>query len=144
MTEACYGGNILIYRPISLIHNEAFPGAEKENRIWSNNNWYYYSNWAYRGKKYDRDYYVDTYITNNRGVKEYAIYNMEPMYTIKMDSKTIRTVRSYNKSNSYDDFKLKCNKNGRQCRSDFVKQYATGCGTGNWYDCAGISVKRGD
>lgn len=139
------GGRILIYRPISLIANEAFPGVEKENRIWSNNNWYYYSNWAYRGKSKKRDYYVDMYITNNRGVKQYDLYSkLEPMYVIKMDSKTIRTIRSYNTANSYDDFNLKCNKYGRQCRSDFVKQYATGCGVGDWYACEGISKARGD
>ena len=139
------GGTIVIYRPISLLTNESFPGVEKLDRIWSNNNWYYYSNWAYRGgTSQDRDYYVDKYITNNRGVKEYEIYNMKPMYVIDLDADTIGAIRKYNDTNSYDDLNLTC-KNDRQCRSDFVKDYATGCGVkDDWYACKGISASRGD
>ena len=144
--DNCPGGSsIVIYRPISLLADEAFPGVEKLNRIWSNNNWYYYSNWAFRGgTSKDRDYYVDKYITNNRGVKEYDIYDMDPMYVIDLDADTIGQIRKYNKTNSYDDFNLTC-KNDRQCRSDFVKKYATGCGVSkDWYACKGISASRGD
>lgn len=144
--DNCPGGDsIVIYRPISLLADEAFPGVEKLNRIWSNNNWYYYSNWAYRGgTSNDRDYYVDKYITNNRGVKEYELYDMDPMYVIELDADTIGQIRKYNKTNSYDDFNLTC-KDDRQCRSDFVKKYATGCGVSkDWYACKGISASRGD
>lgn len=147
--DNCPGsGRILIYRPISLIANEAFPGVNKENRIWSNNNWYYYSNWAYRGNSKKRDYYVKEYITNNRGVKEYNIYNLAPMYTIKLDAKAIRSIRNYNKSNSYDDFNLKCT-DGRKCKSTYIRQKITGivsgCGvSSDWYACQGISAERGD
>ena len=139
------GGSIVIYRPISLLTDESFPGVEKLDRIWSNNNWYYYSNWAYRGgTSQDRDYYAEKYITNNRGVKEYEIYDMDPMYVIDLDADTIGAIRKYNDTNSYDDFNLTC-KNDRQCRSDFVKDYATGCGVNDdWYACKGISASRGD
>lgn len=142
------GGAIVIYRPISLIADEAFPGVQKLNRIWSNNNWYYYSNWAYRGRSQARDYYVDTFITNNRGVEEYNIYNLDPMYTIELDSKTIMSIRRYNANNSYDDFNLKCT-DGRKCKSTYIRQTLSsvvrGCGvSSDWYACTGISRSRGD
>ena len=146
--DNCPGGSILIYRPISLYANEAFPGVQKQNRIWSNNNWYYYSNWAYRGKSKKRDYYVDMFITNNREVKEYAIYDLDPMYTIELDAKTIMSIREHNKKNSYDDFNLKC-KDGRQCKSTYIRETLAGkvkgCGvSSDWYACSGISKSRGD
>lgn len=140
------GGNVVIYRPISLLANEAFPGVENDNRINSNKNWYYYSNWAYRGGRADeKAKKVDMYITNNRGYKEYDIYNREPMYVINLDANDIMSIRRYNKTHSYDNFELEC-KNGRQCRSTWIKQYVspTSCGIKGWYDCPGVSAKRGD
>lgn len=147
------GGSIVIYRPISLLYEEAFPGVEDENRIVSNNNWYYYSNWAYRGGGTKlKDYYVKRDITNNRGVEEYELYNMDPMhimYIIDLDADTIGKVRSYNRKHSYDDFTLEC-KDGRQCKSTFLRKSditskISGCGMStNWYACQGISKDRGD
>lgn len=144
------GGSIVIYRPISLLYEEAFPGVEDENRIVSNNNWYYYSNWAYRGGGTKlKDYYVDRDITNNRGVEEYEVYNMAPMYVIDLDAAAIGKVRQYNKTHSYDDFTLEC-KDGRQCTSTFLRHSditskISGCGmSNNWYACQGISKDRGD
>ena len=144
------GGSIVIYRPISLLYEEAFPGVEDENRIVSNNNWYYYSNWAYRGGGTKlKDYYVDRDITNNRGVEEYKLYDMDPMYVIDMDADTIGKIRIYNRTHSYDDFTLEC-EDGRQCKSTFLRHSditskISGCGmSNNWYACQGISKDRGD
>ena len=141
------GGSVVIYRPISLLSDEAFPGVEKLNRIWSNNNWYYYSNWAYRGgTSQDRDYYANKYITNNRMVKEYDLYDIEPMYVINLDAAAIDNIREYNKTHSYDDFTFKC-KNDRQCRSEWIKQYvdSDSCGIKNdWYECDGVDASWGD
>ena len=43
------------------------------------------------------------------------------MYTIKLNSNTINSIRQYNDKNGYDDFNLSCS-DGQMCRSDFLNK----------------------
>lgn len=100
-------GLYVIYRPISL--TDPFPYIDGTGRDPG-------SNWAGRNL-------VDTYIHNNRGVKEYEVYNLKPMYQFVLNSANIRAIRTYNSSllSNYNDFNLSC-KNGRYCKSQFLQE----------------------
>ena len=80
----------IIYRTISLNEGEAFPGISAQGRT-PGDNWN------------DEDYvtYTETkrykYIYNNRGVKGYAVYNLDPMYDITLTPDIIKKYRAYNK-----------------------------------------------
>lgn len=148
-TDALKGLN-LIYRPISL--SNPFPGINGEGRSPG-------KNWAGEGT-------VETFITNNRGVKENRIYyDTYPMYQITLTPALIRKIREYNENTTYNDFNMDClESSGRECKSlfirgntssessndsyDFSKYFekckksssrdeVTCCGIGNWNDCAG-------
>lgn len=105
----------VIYRPISL--TDPFPGVDGDGRIPGNN-------WNRVVKIDGTNYYsvIDYYITHNRGYNDYEIYQAEPLYVIKLDSKTIKAIRAYNdyKDNDYNDFDLECS-NGENCISKFLR-----------------------
>ena len=119
---ACPGGDSVIgnviYRPISLV--EPFPGIDGTGRVPG-------FNWDRIVKINGQEYTAsDYYIRNNRGYKDYEIYQSDPLYVIKLDGNTIREIREYNDSvkNNYNDFNLEC-QNGEKCISKFLRGIAT-------------------
>lgn len=98
--------DIIIYRVIDL--NNPFPGKSGKGRD--------------AGFNWSDSKVVSKYITNNRGVKTNKIYNKDNvMYHFTLTPSNIKAIRSYNRSNSYSDFKLSCkDSNGRNCVSNFV------------------------
>lgn len=119
----------VVYRVIDLI--DPFPDTDATNRNTG-------SNWC--AKSGDCSYnneVVTTYINNNRNVKDYELYEQEPMYTLILTPKIIGAIRSYNDENNYDSYTGKltsANKfmdfvcttgTGRNCRSEFL-DYLTG------------------
>lgn len=101
-------GDIAVFRTISL--SNPFPARDGTSRMPG-------VNWFNESKNY-----VDTYITNNRDVKEDEVYNLEPIYTITLDTSTMINIRNYNKSHSYTDFSLVCNITaGQECYSSFLR-----------------------
>lgn len=62
------------------------------------------------------------------------------MYRVKLDSKTITSIRKYNDKNDYDDFKLKCDADGNACISTFLRSKVSLEGkcnrAHNFYDCS--------
>lgn len=113
----CPGGDSfidkVIYRPISLIN--PFPGIEGDGRD-SGSNWV--GTKEINGKKYN---VVDYYITNNRGYKDYELYQQgKPLYVIELNSQNIKEIREYNKKHNYNDFDLTCVA-GEKCISNFLR-----------------------
>lgn len=93
----------LIYRPISLTN--PFPNVKNSKYRAMGSNW--------------DEILADTYVENNRGVKNYEIYNLTPIYTITLTPSTIKEIRSYNKKNSLNDFDMNCS-DGYKCLSTFL------------------------
>ena len=109
------GGKDVIYRTIDL--NNPFPGQDAEQRN-TGANWCSYN---IKTQKIDCSY-------NNKVVQEYVtdentqVYDDEHiLYEVTLDADTIRSIRNYNDSNRYDDWKLSCRDNGRACFSDFLE-----------------------
>ena len=110
------GGKDVIYRTIDL--NNPFPGQDAEQRN-TGANWCSYN---IKTQKIDCSY-------NNKVVQEYVtdentqVYDDDEhiLYEVTLDADTIRSIRNYNDSNRYDDWKLSCRDNGRACFSDFLK-----------------------
>ncbi len=102
----------IIYRPIQLGEQDvAFPSIDGDGRKPG-------SNWI--GTTSTGQSYVDAYITYNRGVDDYEVYDLEPLYTIEMTPTVIKKIREYNKNvGDYNDFNLTCT-NGKQCYSSFI------------------------
>lgn len=94
----------IIYRPISLTN--PFPNV-KQN-----------SSYRQMGSNWDA-IYAELFITNNRGVPDYNIYNLTPVYTITLTPSTIKEIRNYNKQNGLNDFDMDCT-NGYDCSSKFL------------------------
>ena len=120
-----YGGNTVIYRPIDLIN--PFPGqtgSSSKNRQ-TGSNWCTYSltngTIDCRGgnSNSDGNKTVETKIKNNRGVKDYSVYNKEPLYEIELDARKIKNIRGYNSKHSYDKWDLTCTSAG-VCHSEFL------------------------
>lgn len=120
--ETCFPN--VVYRPISL--KDPFPGISGNGRI-PGDNW----NKLVRNSdgallKYNGNTVTayDYYIKYNRGYNDYEIYQTEPLYVIKLDSKKIKEIRNYNKAhgNNYNDFELSC-QNGEKCISKFLRDY---------------------
>lgn len=108
ITKNCPGdtdGLNVIYRPISLTN--PFPDITGDGRHPG-------ANWSGDGVK-------EKYITNNRGVNTYEVYNMKPMYQFIINSANIRAIRSYNKSHDFNDFELECIE-GLYCKSKFLQE----------------------
>lgn len=144
----CPYGRRVIYRPIDL--KDPFPGVKDTNRI-QTKKWQLISNWSSKTTvSSSPSEKVKRYITNNRGVKEDSVYNLSPMYIIKLNPRTVASVKSYNLTTSYDDFNMKCDSNGRKCRSEYIQKLKSqniisGCGTDkSWYSCQGVEESRGD
>lgn len=93
----------LIYRPISLTN--PFPNTNDSSKYRKLG-----SNWT--------ENRVKIFITNNRGVSDYDIYNLTPIYTITLTPSLIKDIREYNKQNSLNDFKMTC-VDGYKCLSSF-------------------------
>lgn len=93
----------LIYRPISLTN--PFPNTNNSSKYRKMG-----SNWT--------ENHVKIFITNNRGVSDYDIYNLTPIYTITLTPSLIKDIRKYNKQNSLNDFKMTC-VDGYKCLSSF-------------------------
>lgn len=126
----------LIYRPIDL--DNPFPAYTAEKREAG-------FNWRIE------DYFVDKYITNNRGVSGKNIYYQKaPMYIIDFTGANklkINEIRKYNATHSYDDFNMVCNNSeangvavGTQCKSNFLRttfrSIVSGCGVNSdWASC---------
>ena len=49
-------------------------------------------------------------------------------YEFIIDGGVIKKIRDYNKDHSYNDFNLKCNDDGLECISEFIKNYETNYG----------------
>ena len=94
----------LIYRPISLTN--PFPDTVKNSKYRAMG-----SNWT--------ELYAKLFIINNRGVGDYEIYNLTPIYTITLTPSTIKEIRNYNKKNSLNDFDMNCT-DGYRCISTFL------------------------
>lgn len=119
----------LVYRTISLYSKEAaFPGLNGQGRT--------------PGANWNDDQLIDTYIVNNRGVRNYSIYtDLDPMYEIELTPGLMKQLRKYNKvKNStygiiyedtnkerngilgytdYSDFI--CDEDGQNCRSELLR-----------------------
>ncbi len=146
------GGTDLIYRKVSLYY--PFPGqnATENNLRDSGENWESNSN-----------YYINSFIYNNRGVSYYEVYKIDPMYEIDLTPAVMRKIKKYNTqqesavgyyygatngtSLGYSDFTLVCSQisdegNASKCKSTFLRDYlnglVTGCGiknSGNYSNC---------
>ncbi|HPF82938.1 MAG TPA: hypothetical protein PLV83_02060 [Bacilli bacterium] len=119
----------VVYRTISLYSKQdAFPGFNGDGRKPG-------ANWDS-----ENDYTVNTYIINNRGVSDYNVYHLQPMYEISLTPKTMKLLRRYNKyMNSkiidmyegtsaatsgiagYSDFENMTCTNGRNCKSGLIR-----------------------
>ena len=98
----------------------------------------------YPGNNWNSETAIYNKILNNRGVEGDKVYKKTPLYSFKLDAKTIQSIRSYNKQNKYSDFKLNCKKSGAACVSEFVHNTAYGLTDGtcknataknNFYTC---------
>ncbi len=125
--NGCTTGLNLIYRPVSL--KDPFPNRTQGY------------NWegTYNGKTYK-----EIFITKSRGANDNEIYQKEPMYVITLTPTDIRSIRQYNRTHSYNDFNLRCNSDGLECTSDFIRRNADysymfelgNCVNNNdWYAC---------
>lgn len=106
------GGLRLIYRPIDL--KNPFPDINGAGRNVG-------SNWCDNGNCFNTNEIVQDVILNKQD-----IYIKEPMYSFILTPSAIKTIRSYNKNNGYDDFNLKCDKGtGEACISDFLNSLSS-------------------
>lgn len=116
----------IVYRAISL--DNPFPARDGSARL-PGLNWLNEKNNVY------------SYILNNRGVRGilgadaspsqmYTSDEIKPMYSFVLDTATMAKIRSYNANlrikgdNSYiNKDNIKCNSNGRECYSTFIRDY---------------------
>lgn len=100
----------VVYRPISLTN--PFPSITGDGRAAG-------SNW--QGTTSSGKSFIDTYITNNRGVSGEDVYEETPMYQFVLTPNNMRAIRKYNNStgNDYNDYTLDCD-DGSYCRSTFL------------------------
>lgn len=139
--DACSGypntptgiGLNVVYRTISLYSKkEAFPGLSGTGRK--------------PGQNWNNDNTINTYIVNNRGVSDYEVYHLDPLYEIELTPALIKKVRQYNKSRNsqvvemysdtsafvtgiagYSDFSnMRCDSNGTHCVSSLLRGNVTG------------------
>ena len=118
--ETCFPN--VVYRPISLTN--PFPGISGGGRT-PGDNWNKLvrnsdgSLLTYNGNTVTA---YDYYIKYNRGYNDYEVYQAQPLYIIKLDSKIMDEIKKYNKAhgNNYNDFDLRC-QNGEKCISKFLR-----------------------
>ncbi len=135
--EDCPNGIDIIYRPIDLI--TSFPGISGIGRN-SGANWCSIDRNGNLQCTQNTSRVIETAINMNRDVKNETVYNQSAIYTFDLDGNKIKSIRSYNKSTSYSDFDLSCNKDGTACLSDFIRTYASGglckgAGHDGFYSC---------
>lgn len=127
-----FKGNKIIYRTISL--SNPFPSYDIDNatsKIQIKNPQNKNITMRYPGNNWNSETAIYNKILNNRGVEGDKVYKKTPLYSFKLDAKTIQSIRSYNKQNKYSDFKLNCQKSGAACISTFVHSSTSGrTGTG--------------
>ena len=140
-------GNMNVeYRVISL--TEPFPGSGENAKTMAQGGRDIGYNWRDSVDQTTSGGVVSTFILNNRRVKGYEVYNLEPLYVIELDSAKIKTIRDYNKTTTYADFNLTCvnDKDGTICTSPFLDQYVSSgtCHTAHtkdkFYKCADKDV----
>lgn len=122
------GGLNVIYRPISL--SNPFPniitdGIRDTVGFWDSQT-------------------MNAFITTNRNVDTYEVYNQQPMYSITLTPSVIKKIREYNKTNSLNDFDMECT-DGLYCHSNFLENYeeifdlnsscAYNVSASDWYAC---------
>lgn len=102
----------------------------------------------YPGANWNSETVVKTKILENRGEDGDKVYKKEPLYVIKLTTKEIKAIRSYNRGTNYLDFNLDCKiNNSLACVSSFLKEPIAGLQGGvckdanktNFYSC----VNRG-
>lgn len=155
------GGSDLIYRPISLHY--PFPGEDGSIRN-PGQNWASY--WDSSSSTTSLEY---LYIKNNRGVADYNVYRLDPMYEIKLTPAVMAIIKEYNKQQEnktasyyggqlsgtlgYSDFEMNCENDGEggmsaKCKSRFLRTTlngkVAGCGIANSRHIeAGVSYQNG-
>lgn len=129
-----FKGQKIIYRTISL--SDPFPSYDSDETVTQNNltKGMFNDNikGRYPGMNWNSTTTVKNKILNNRGVDGDKVYTKTPLYTFKLDAKTIQAIRKYNKKRKYTDFKLECKKgSAAACISTFVHSSTSGrTGTG--------------
>lgn len=155
------GGSDLIYRPISLHY--PFPGEDGSIRN-PGQNWASY--WDFSSATTSLEY---LYIKNNRGVADYNVYRLDPMYEIELTPAVMAIIKEYNKQQEnktasyyggqlsgilgYSDFEMDCENDGEggmsaKCKSRFLRTTlngkVAGCGIANSRHIeAGVSYQNG-
>ena len=104
-------GKKIIYRTISL--SNPFPSYDSDETVTQNNLSVGMFNdtikGRYPGMNWNSTITVKNKILNNRGVDGDKVYTeKKPLYTFKLDAKTIQAIRKYNKKHKYSDFRLNC------------------------------------
>jgi|GEM_PF-2944417 len=100
----------------------------------------------YPGSNWNSEKLVKAKIINNRETSGTTIYQTkEPLYVFELTPARIKAIREYNDKNSYDDFRLSCNKTstdllGTACVSEFVRNIAYGLTSGT---CSNASNNKG-
>lgn len=144
-------GNMNVeYRVISL--TEPFPGSGETAKTMAQGGRDIGYNWRDSVDQTTSGGVVSTFILNNRRVKGYEVYNLEPLYVIELDSAKIKAIRDYNKTTTYADFNLTCvnDKDGTICTSPFLDQYVSSgtCHTAHtkdkFYKCADKDVPESE
>lgn len=149
--KECFKGaeGKIIYRTISL--ENPFPSKDADSTVTQNLRIGMFNDTIkgrYPGANWNGEQLVKNKILNNRGYDGSAIYNeATPLYTINLDAKAIKAIRSYNKRqvDGYADFTLKCT-DGAYCISSFLRSGITRADGTNMLDsgsstCAGASNK---
>lgn len=117
--KICGGKEKIVYRTIDLAN--PFPGKSAS----SNSGLSLTGNKSREpGTNWNSTKIVNKEILKARGVNGYELYTKkEPLLTITLTPNDIKSIRDYNKSNSYNDFKLKCSgKDTSGCISEFLRK----------------------
>lgn len=123
----------VIYRTISLYSKgHAFPGIDGKGRT--------------PGDNWNNDKLINDYIVNNRGVKDYEVYRIDPLYEIELTPGLMKIIRKYNKEQNktllkqywkkddsqgviagYADFSnMVCDQEGENCISSLLRGQVSG------------------
>ena len=105
-----------VYRPMDLTH--PFPAQAGTGRN-TGKNWCGYNVATKKVDCKSNNPIATFHIQNNRKVANDKLYQKTPLYKFELKAAEIRNIRSYNKSNEYDDFTLNCNSG--TCYSTFFR-----------------------
>lgn len=106
---------IPVYRPIDL--NDPFPDQDDKGRQTG-------VNWCASDSTgcSNTNTLVTKVITNNRNVKTNEVYNLTPLYTIRLTPPMIKRIKEYNSTTTYGDYNLICDEGtGKHCRSLYLR-----------------------